>query len=460
MEMFNARERFHGKKITQMGLGLLGRGIGDAKFFAEAGADLIITDLKTEAELAPSIEQLKAFPNIAFHLGEHRMEDFENRDLILRAPNAPLDSPYLARARELGIPVEMDSALFAKLCGTAIPGVTIVGITGTRGKSTTTHLIFEMAKAGFENATANRNVHLGGNERDVATLPLLNKVTAGDLVILELDSWQLQGWEEGAVSPHISIWTNFMPDHMNYYQGDMERYFRDKAAIARFQKPEDFFIAPQDIKEKIEIRFGSLAGKYQEPSALPADWEVVLPGAHNRLNAACAVEAAKLLGISEDIIKNILKTFTGLPGRIELLGTKNGIDFYNDSNSTTPEATIVALKALEAKGKPIVLIAGGSDKELEFENLAREIERCVEANIIKAVVLLDGKASNKLKAVVLKEVTAIIVPAKNMDEAFSAALERTTPGDIVLLSPGATSFGIFKNEYDRGEQFKAKFLGL
>ena len=135
------KKLFSGKKITLMGLGLLGRGIGDAEFLASAGAELIVTDLKSETELAPSVAQLKNFPNIIYHLGGHQMEDFENRDMILRAPNAPLDSPFIARARECGVPIEMDASLFAKLSG-----ATVVGITGTRGKSTVTHLIYEMAK--------------------------------------------------------------------------------------------------------------------------------------------------------------------------------------------------------------------------------------------------------------------------------------------------------------------------
>ena len=151
---------FAGKKITLMGLGLLGRGLGDAKFFAEAGADLIVTDLKTEAELAPSVAELANLRDangnpakITFHLGGHRLEDFENRDLIIKAPDTPLDSPFIAHAREHGIPVEMDAALFVKLAMSATKPATegmspiIVGVTGTRGKSTTTHLIYEMIQA-------------------------------------------------------------------------------------------------------------------------------------------------------------------------------------------------------------------------------------------------------------------------------------------------------------------------
>ncbi|MGD1003516.1 MAG: hypothetical protein ABR884_02995 [Minisyncoccia bacterium] len=139
-------QNFKGKKITLMGLGLLGRGVGDAEFLAAYGAELIVTDLKTAQELAPSIERLKNFNNITYHLGGHRLEDFEDRDMVIRAPNAPLDSPFIAHAREHGIPVEMDASLFAKLSP-----ATIVGITGTRGKSTVTHLIYEMGRAAGKN---------------------------------------------------------------------------------------------------------------------------------------------------------------------------------------------------------------------------------------------------------------------------------------------------------------------
>jgi len=433
---------FKGKKITLMGLGLLGRGVGDAEFLAACGAKLIVTDLKTADELAPSIERVKDFPNIVYHLGEHRLEDFENRDMIVRAPNTPLDSPFIARARERGIPVEMDASLFAKLSP-----ATIVGITGTRGKSTVTHLIYEMACA------AEMRSFLGGNERGTATLPLLLTTDAASTVILELDSWQLQGFADAKISPHVSVWTNFLPDHMNYYKGDMDRYFQDKAAIARFQKSGDTFVTTQEIREKIGSRFGALVGTCITDPTIPDDWEVALLGEHNRKNAAFARAAARAMGIADDIIKHTLKTFSGLPGRLQLLGEKNDIAFYDDGNSTTPEATIAALRALAPLGRPIILIAGGSDKALDFSTLVPEIEKHA-----KKLVLFNGPATEKITALLSKNFP--YAPAANMTEVFSAALAVAAPRDIVLLSPGATSFGIFKNEYDRGDQFKAAFEKL
>jgi UDP-N-acetylmuramoylalanine--D-glutamate ligase len=435
-------QNFKGKKITLMGLGLLGRGVGDAEFFAACGAELIVTDLKAAAELAPSIDRLKDFQNITYHLGEHRLQDFEGRDMIVRANNTPLDSPFIARAHERGIPVEMDASLFTKLSHAMI-----VGITGTRGKSTVTHLIYEMAKA------AKKNPLLGGNERGVATLPLLLETDATSTVILELDSWQLQGFEDSKISPHISVWTNFFPDHMNYYKGDMDRYFQDKAAIARFQKAGDFFATTKEIKEQIEARCGALAGTCIVDPAIPDDWAMALPGDHNRRNAAFACAAARSMGIADDIIKNVLKNFAGLPGRLQLLGEKNGIAFYDDGNSTTPEAAIAALRALVPQDRPIVLIAGGSDKELDLSAMASEILKSV-----KKLILFEGKATDKIKAL-LPDGFAYTL-AHNMDEAFNAALAAAAARDIILLSPGATSFGIFKNEYDRGEQFKVAFEKL
>ena len=165
------KKYFKGKKVTQMGLGLLGRGVGDAAFLAECGAKLIVTDLKTEEELKPSLSKLRKYKNITYHLGGHRLEDFRDRNFILKAAGVALDSPFIAEARRHRIPVEMDASLFAKL---APKDITIVGVTGTRGKTTTAVLTYEILKS------ARKKVFLAGNIKDTATLPLLKKVKSGD----------------------------------------------------------------------------------------------------------------------------------------------------------------------------------------------------------------------------------------------------------------------------------------
>src|SRR3989344_1423638 len=171
-------EHFRGKRITVMGLGLLGRGVGDVRYLAECGAELIVTDLKSREELVESVAQLGSFSNITFVLGEHRLEDFRNRDLILKAAGVPLDSPYIAEAKKNDIPVRMSADLFAE-----ISGVPIIGVTGTRGKSTVAHMIYEILKTGLGlnhsegmvgRATPYKGVVLGGNVRGVSTLALLN----------------------------------------------------------------------------------------------------------------------------------------------------------------------------------------------------------------------------------------------------------------------------------------------
>ncbi|HEY4510675.1 MAG TPA: Mur ligase family protein, partial [Candidatus Paceibacterota bacterium] len=215
--MRNYKEFFRGKRITIMGLGLLGRGVGDAEFLAECGASLIITDLKSKEELSPSLKRLRKYKNIKYTLGGHKLKNFRNRDMILKAAGVPLDSPYIAEAGKNKIPVEMDASLFSRFTP-----ATIIGVTGTRGKSTVTHVLYEMLiKSG-------RRAFLGGNVKGMATLPLLKKVKPGDIIIMELDSWQLQGFGEAKLSPHIAIFTNFLPDHLNYYKGDMNKYFSDK----------------------------------------------------------------------------------------------------------------------------------------------------------------------------------------------------------------------------------------
>src|SRR5579872_2717962 len=214
------REYFQGKRITVMGLGLLGRGVGDARFLARHGAELIVTDLKSAEQLHESVAALKEFPTITYRLGEHRLEDFRDRDLIVKAAGVPLNSPYIAEAKKRGIPVRMSADLFAEFAG-----VPIVGVTGTRGKSTVTHMLGRILQQ------AERAVLLGGNVRGISTLAQLNAVTPDTIAVLELDSWQLQGFGEARLSPQVAVFTTFFPDHMNYYGDDMRAYFADKANI-------------------------------------------------------------------------------------------------------------------------------------------------------------------------------------------------------------------------------------
>ena len=422
-----------------MGLGLLGRGIHVTKFLAEEGAELIVTDLKTKEELEPSLTQLAGCSNITYVLGEHRLEDFVNRDMVIKAAGVPLDSPFIAEAKKHNIPVEMDASLFARLTE-----ATLVGVTGTRGKSTTTHALYEILQKASEGTA--RRIYLGGNVRGAATLPLLREAKRGDIVVMELDSWQLQGFGEAGLSPHVAVFVTFMPDHMNYYRGDMEQYFADKSCVFRFQKPGDHFITNKTILEEIEKRRIPIPGILH---LLPNTEYLIkspLLGEHNQMNLAHAREAARALEVPESVIETALQNFKGLPGRLERIADITGVTVYNDTNATTPDATHAALKAL-GKEKNIILIMGGADKNLDMSPLIKNL-----GTYCKAVILLPGTGTSRIRPALAAE-NITLKDVESMREAVTQAFHAAGAGDIVLLSPAFASFGLFKNEYDRGDQF-------
>lgn len=452
------RNFFKGKRVTQLGLGLLGRGVNDALFLVKHGAILTVTDKKNTEQLAPSIEKLAEFKDkIHFVLGEHKLEDFKYADFILKAAGVPLDSPEIAEARKNNIPIEMDASLFAKL---APKGVTIIGITGTRGKSTTTHLIYHILKTALSHSSerttgqAGKKVFLGGNVKDLATLPLLEEVKSGDYVVLELDSWQLQGFGEAKISPHIAVFTTFMDDHLIYYKNDRDLYFSDKANIFRNQKNGDVLIAGEQVAEKVKSAKPPISPRVARAADV-ALWETNLIGQHNRGNIACAVEAARALKIDESVIKSAVESFKGVPGRLEFIREIKGVKIYNDTTATTPAAVVAGLSALDPESrKNIIHILGGSSKGVDVGELTDAISKHT-----KAAVLFPGSGSDLLKAESQK-LKAPLHEVSTMPEAVSKAFVLAIKGDIILLSPGFASFGLFQNEYDRGEQFNQEVKRL
>ena len=424
------RDFFGGKRVTLMGLGLLGRGVGDAAFLAELGARLLVTDRKDKAALASSLDQLAGFSNIHYALGEHRAEDFQNSDMVIKAAGVPLDSPYIKAARDAGVPVYMSTALFAKFARQM--GVTIVGITGTRGKSTVTHLIHHVL------ARAGRRAHLGGNVRGLSTLALLPELRAGDVAVLELDSWQLQGFGDLHMSPEVAVFTNLLMDHLNYYP-DMDAYFADKANIFKYQNANDTLIVGTQIVDRIAQSRPPAPPVVAE--TIPADWQLQIRGAHNRENAALAAAALRALKLSEQQIRDGLESFQPVEGRLQFVGERRGVKIYNDNNATTPDATVAALQAFA--GERIVLITGGSDKGIPLDPLAEEIARRA-----RAVILLPGTGTDRLAPKL-----GAPVKAKDMAEAVQKAFANAQAGDVLLLSPGFASFGLFTNEYERNDAF-------
>ncbi len=432
----NFEDYFKDKKVTIMGLGLLGRGVGDAAFIAEAGAkEVTVTDLKSAAELAESVALLAKYENVTLILGEHRVEDFENRDLVLVAAGVPLDSAYVRHASEAGVPLKQSAALFAEL--TKIP---IVGVTGTRGKSTVTQMIHHILSV-----TTGEHILLGGNIRGVSNLQLLNDVQEDSLCVMELDSWQLQGWGWSEMSPQIAVFTNFMEDHQNYYHS-MEAYFADKANIFRYQEESGVFITtPEVFKQAKELSRVALGQEVvlADASIIPEDCLLAMPGEHNRLNAALAYEALKAMSLTEEEIFDGLASFPGVEGRLQLVKTVDNVRIYNDNNATTPQATKVALEALDLGNKNIILIAGGADKDIPLEGLVAAIgAHC------KQVVLIPGSGTDRL-ARELPE--AILAP--DLKTALEEARLASAPADIILFSPAFASFGMYNNEYERNDEF-------
>ncbi len=323
-----------------------------------------------------------------------------------------------------------------------IAGLPVIGVTGTRGKSTTTHMLHAILEK------AGKKVLLGGNVRGVSNLALLPQMTPEHIALMELDSWQLQGFGEAHMSPHMAVFTTFFPDHLNYYKNDLQAYLADKANIFLYQKPEDMLILGSQCEGTILDAYKSkLTGKYEVwgESSLPKEWKLLIPGDHNRYDAALALGTARALGIDDATTRSALESFKGIPGRLELLREVNGVKFYNDTNSTTPEATLAALHALDDGSKNIVLIMGGADKNLDMNELLLEIPKRT-----KRPFMLAGTGTSRVLE---------WLPEASVYDSLQAAVEEAhrfaSPGDIVLFSPAFASFGMFKNEYDRGDQFNA-----
>ena len=435
------KDYFKDKKVTVMGLGLLGGGVGDVAFLAEACEDIIVTDKKSDEELLPSKEALKGFHNITYHLGGHLLADFENRDFILKGPSVPYDSIHIIHAEKNNIPVYMSVALTCKIMMEHLPDVVIIGVTGTRGKTTTTELIAYILK------TTGMNAHLGGNVRGVVNLPLLEVIEEGDFLVLELDSWKLQGFGDMKISPNIAVFTSFMDDHMNYYKNDKELYFNDKANIYRNQTEFDVLIASPQASVEISAR-------EKVAMIVPEEqhFEMRLIGQHNQVAARLAYEVAIQCGLVDDEIRDAIKSFEGVEGRLQdcgLFGGEKKIRVFNDNNATTGDATIAAIKAInETYHKKPIVIVGGADKGLSLELLNQTL-----ASDTQACVLLSGTGTDQLtidKGYMLETLSECL------DQAFLLAKQ----DDIILFSPAFASFSkYFNNEYEKNDAFMKSLEG-
>jgi UDP-N-acetylmuramoylalanine--D-glutamate ligase len=460
---------FKGKRVTVFGIGLLGGGVGTIRFLVENGARVIATDIKTKKQLSHSLEQLSDLKNIEYVLGQHRIEDFTKVDMVIKTPQAPWTNKHIKLALKHNIPVEVDSSLFFKLCKNPI-----IGITGTKGKTTTSHLIYHILKKSGYNP-----IKIGIGQMPV--LDRLKNLKKNSVVVFELSSWRLSGLTNAKLSPHIGVFTNFFPDHMNYYR-NMDEYLIDKKNIFIYQKPSDWFICNRDdviVAKLCEEAKGNVVAiahdHISEGRSVFCENEEIfindgidiecamfikdspLRGQHNISNVMCAMGAAFAYGIPNQKIITAVKSFRGIAHRLEFVAEKKGIKYFNDTAATNPQSACAALDSFE---EPIILIAGGVDKNLSYEEFAHAI-----AHKVKGVVFLKGTATDKIIRLIKKELEKdgekmSFEIVDTMEKAVELATMGANSGDVVLLSPGAASFGLFANEFDRGNQFKKNVEAL
>ncbi len=440
---------FHGKKVLVAGLGLLGGGIAATKWLVKHGAKVTVTDLKTRKELASSIKSLGvAAKKVRFVLGKHRAADFKDNEIIIVNPAVPRQSTFLKIAKKSGARLENEASIFFRFCRNPI-----IAVTGTRGKTTTANWIHYLLKKKYPRAV------LTGNSADNPMLATLDKLDGKNPVVVELSSWHLELLPKSGRAPHIAVITNLYPDHLNRYPS-MRSYALAKANIFLNQSKEDFLLLNKD--NPWTKFFRKLQPKSQIvhfPISVGLNLEKFrrTHGVHNFYNLNAAILVARHFGVPREIIKSALKTLPQLKFRQEVVLRRRNLEVIDDTTATTPEATMAALERFKVSGK-LILITGGTDKNLDFSGWARIVKRAVRP---ENLFLLNGTATKKMtrslhetgyfrkfKPQAFENLTPLIkVVKKNLRP------KTYNLSTIILFSPGATSFEKFQNEFDRGEQF-------
>lgn len=430
-------------------VGLARTGVAVARFMAERGARVTITDMKDEAALGPYLEKLEGL-RVRKELGGHNPESFRTADLVVVSPGVPMDVAPLRVAREAGRRVISEIELAA-----AFITAPMIAITGTNGKTTTTTLIGEIFQA------AGFRTFVGGNIGN----PLIDLAVSGkevDRVVAEISSFQLEGIE--SFRPRVSVLLNITEDHLDRYAGYQE-YIEAKARIFENQTPEDFavlnmddpLVAPyaekiapkiipfsreKDLAEGIFSRDGIMTFRWEGREERFDLSQCLLRGVHNEENMMAALAATLVSGCSGDVARQVLKSFSGLHHRMELVATVNGVPYFNDSKGTNVGSVV---RSLESFPKNITLIAGGKDKGGSYMPLADLVRTRVSH------LILLGEAKVKMK----EELGALAdtVTVESLEEAVSVAARVTSTDGVVLFSPACSSFDMFRNYEERGNRF-------
>lgn len=449
------------KKVAILGFGI--EGLETLKFVKKNGASVYVLDKRQKEDIDHDLITQAEELGVTFCLGKSYLENITDYAVIFRSPGVRRLLPELLDAEKKGVTISSQIKLFFDLCPCPI-----IGVTGTKGKGTTSTLIYEMLKE------SGMDAYLGGNI-GVPPLSFFDKLQSSSIVVLELSSFQLQDLTK---SPHIGVMLMVTSEHLDHH-ATLEEYVEAKRNILRFQTQDDFAVINRDypgsnesdmltdgkvfyVSRERETNNGCFAlnGKIivrrnDNDDEVISISEIALPGKHNLENVCAAVMAARLANVNKKYIVNVLQSFTGLPHRLEFIKEVDGVKYYDDSFSTTPET---AIAAIEAFSQPKILILGGSSKGSDFSQLGKVIR---ESESIKAIIGIgDEWYEIKSQLANLNVQVLLIEGATSMQQVVQAAVKIVKKGDVVLLSPACASFGMFRNYKVRGEQFKKEVLGL
>lgn len=445
-------------------IGAARQGLALARFFSKRGAQVVLSDMRSKDELEPELQLLEDIP-VSLDLGGHHKEILEGADLVCVSGGVPLTIPFIQEALIRNIPLTNDSQIFLEECP-----CTVVGITGSAGKSTTTALTGLMAEKTFEMKNNRQKAWVGGNIGN-PLIEFVDQIDPEDLAILELSSFQLELMKK---SPQIAAVLNITPNHLDRH-GSMQAYIDAKSRILWHQHGDDIAVLNRDDKgswdlldqvkvDLISFGFkspeGRTNGTYLENDwvwlkidrdklkLFPIEWSQ-LRGRHNLYNllAASAIAAAATLALPA--IQSAVEEFGGIPHRLETVRIIDEVTWVNDSIATAPERTIAAIESFD---EPIVLLLGGRDKNLPWDKLAELIRKKVERVIIfgeAAPIITEAIGARKPGQYVKSVVTC-----SDLTEALNTAKNQAQPGEIVLLSPGCTSYDAFKDFEERGQFFR------
>jgi UDP-N-acetylmuramoylalanine--D-glutamate ligase len=421
------------KRVTVAGLGRFGGGIEVSKWLATQGARVLVTDKESAEKLADSVKKLHGLP-IEFRLGEHRESDFTNSDLVVTSPAIPPTNQYLKAAAGAGVPVTTEIRMFIERCP-----ATIFGVTGTKGKSTTSTLLGLMLNA--------RHVTWVGGNIGGSLLEKLPEISKTHLVVLELSSYMLEHLRPMRWSPHVAVVTMITQDHIEWH-GSVEAYIDAKKNIVRFQKADDVAVLCEEDSEGAAFSHDAGGRVLLYGLENRKRFQLQLDGGHNQLNAQAAFAAAQLMGVTWEEAQHSVKDFHGLPHRLKLVHESNGVKYYDDSIATIPEAAVAALESFPAKR--VIQIVGGYDKHLPMGAMCAALTRHA-----KAVLCIGATGPAIAKTLGQADIpnAAAVYQCGDLHTAMKMAKQVATSGDIVLLSTGCASYDQFVNFEARGEAF-------